>query len=73
LLDREALQSTRNEDLQAPRRTDVEFEPDAIGMQVQVLAFVEVDRQYVEPYPVAAIERSLGAQRGAEPGTVLAD
>jgi hypothetical protein len=38
-----------------------------------MLAFVEIDRQYVEPDPAAAIERLLGAQRGAKPGAVLAD
>src|SRR5207245_7421482 len=66
LVHREALEPARDEDVDAPPRTDVELEPRALGMQIDVLALVEIEGKDVEPQALAAIRRLLDAQRSEE-------
>jgi hypothetical protein len=73
LVDWKALQPARDEDVHALPGVQVELQPEAVRVQVEVLSLVEVERQHVVLRAVAPVERSLDAQHGAQPGAVLAD
>jgi len=55
----------REEEVHAPVRSRPELDPGAVGMQVDVFAFVEVERDKIGADAAAAIRRVLEA--GGEP------
>ncbi|HET7199880.1 MAG TPA: hypothetical protein VFI80_03600 [Burkholderiales bacterium] len=63
----------RDEQVRPPLGVDVDLEAGAVGMQVEMLAFVQIERQQVETRPAAAIGRLLEARRDAQARAALAD
>ena len=63
-----ALEAVRHEQIDALVRTSVQLQAGAIGMQIESVAFVQIERHQVEARAAVAIARLLDARDDAETG-----
>src|SRR2546427_12998968 len=71
--DGKALEAMRKERGRALVGPEIELEPRAVGMQVEVLSFVEVQRQQIDAHAAAAIRRLLETRDHAQAGASALD
>src|SRR6267378_5933752 len=73
LFDGKALEAVRKESSRAPAGPEIELEPRAVGMQVGVLSFIEVQGQKIDAHAVSAIRRLLEARDHSPAGAAVLD